>query len=61
MPAIGTSPTIITYHERLGERTIQNRIDQSLDTMRPPDARSPRFCLSAAEQAARLSQRRWGY
>jgi hypothetical protein len=34
MPAIGTSPAIITYHERLGERTIQNRIDQSLDTMR---------------------------
>jgi hypothetical protein len=34
MPAISTSPTIIAYHERLGERTIQNRIDQSLDTMR---------------------------
>jgi hypothetical protein len=34
MPTIGTSLTIIAYHERLGERTIQNRIDQSLDTMR---------------------------
>jgi hypothetical protein len=32
--AIDTSLTIIAYHERLGERTIQNRIDQSLDAMR---------------------------
>jgi hypothetical protein len=32
--AIGTSLTIIAYHERIGERTIQNRIDQSLDSMR---------------------------
>jgi hypothetical protein len=32
--AIGTSLTIIAYHERIGERTIQNRIDQSLDAMR---------------------------
>jgi hypothetical protein len=31
--AIGTSLTIIAYHERIGE-TIQNRIDQGLDSMR---------------------------
>jgi hypothetical protein len=33
--AIGTSLTVIAWHERCGERTTQNRIDQSLDTMRP--------------------------
>jgi hypothetical protein len=32
--AVGTSLTVIAWHERIGERTIQNRIDQSLDAMR---------------------------
>jgi hypothetical protein len=32
--AIGTSLTIIAYHERIGERTVQNRIYRSLDAMR---------------------------
>jgi hypothetical protein len=26
--------TVIAWHERIGERTIQNRIDASLDAMR---------------------------
>jgi len=32
--ATGASLTVIAYHERIGERTIQNRIDASLDAMR---------------------------
>jgi hypothetical protein len=40
--AIGTSLAVIAYHERIGERTIQNRIDQSLDTMQREFSR-PRF------------------
>jgi hypothetical protein len=32
--ATGASLTVIAYHERIGEWTIQNRIDQSLDAMR---------------------------
>jgi hypothetical protein len=31
---VGTSLTAIAWHERIGERTIQNRIDASLDAMR---------------------------
>ena len=31
---VGTSLTVIAWHERIGERTIQNRIDASLDAMR---------------------------
>jgi hypothetical protein len=31
---VGTSVTVIAWHERIGERTIQNRIDASLDAMR---------------------------
>jgi hypothetical protein len=30
---VGTSLTVIAWHERIGGRTIQNRIDQSLDAM----------------------------
>ena len=32
--AIGTSLTVIAWHEHCGERTIQNRINASLDAMR---------------------------
>ena len=31
---VGTSLTVIAWHERIGVRTIQNRLDQSLDAMR---------------------------
>ena len=31
---VGTSLTVIAWHERIGERTIQNRIDASPDAMR---------------------------
>ena len=31
---VGASLTVIAWHERIGERTIQNRIDASLDAMR---------------------------
>ena len=31
---MGASLTVIAWHKRCGERTIQNRIDQSLDAMR---------------------------
>jgi hypothetical protein len=32
--ATGTSLTVIAHHERIGERTIQNRINTSIDALR---------------------------